>query len=624
MLYGGTLKQIGLLAVAAAVIFLTLLLLQTALEWVLGSTPLADDSKGLWQLWYVFSDSNQQTQISGTDTFWFRMLGATVSLLGSVILGGFLISTISNMLERRVEAYRNGLTNYAHRNHVLVVGSDTRALSIVRHVLFQDRSSRVVLLTSSDVDELRRKLLAMLPGKLFKRVTISYGSRNSEQDLREVSIENASKVFVFGEESDARSNGYMRDSLNVECLSLIASSRMPGDYLPVCVAFDNLSTYQIYQHANLPEQLSSRINLKPYNAAELWARTILERHPLDEGQILTRESDRYVHLVIIGMSRLGDALAMETARNAHYPNSRKRKTVITLVDKGMDREMDLFKQKCGELFNLCSWHYHDVDQDREFTGGITERYAHLSEGLQDPDFIDLEWHFIKGSDSSPRVKEIIENAVLDPKALPTIAVCLDKTHHALRSAMSLPGCVYEKGVTVLVSQVETDSMIATLSSSQRYSRLVPFGMEDYEGLESDLDRLIEMGMRVNYVYDFYGSHQRSPEEIDMDRAIELWRKRPESERWSNLYSAASIPVKLRCIGNKESLEKEDVDILSEMEHNRWVVEKLLLGYRPVIRGEKADKRNFIHDCIKPSEYLTQEEAFWDRLIVENIRLIRNI
>ena len=48
------------------------------------------------------------------------------------------------------------------------------------------------------------------------------------------------------------------------------------------------------------------------------------------------ESEKYVHLVIVGMSRMGVALAVEAAHIAHYPNfirdkRRKRASLLSII-----------------------------------------------------------------------------------------------------------------------------------------------------------------------------------------------------------------------------------------------------------------------------------------------------
>ena len=64
--------------------------------------------------------------------------------------------------------------------------------------------------------------------------------------------------------------------------------------------------------------------------------------------------------------------------------------------------------------------------------------------------------------------------------------------------------------------------------------------------------------------------------------------------WSSLYSANSIPFKLRSIGiantkDVRPMTDEEKKLLALTEHNRWNVEELLIGYRPVLACELPDE-----------------------------------
>jgi hypothetical protein len=56
-----------------------------------------------------------------------------------------------------------------------------------------------------------------------------------------------------------------------------------------------------------------------------------------------------------------------------------------------------------------------------------------------------------------------------------------------------------------------------------------------------------------------------------------------SKWWSNFYSASTAWCKLRCIGwdGKRKLTTDEVEILAKVEHARWNMEQLLMGYRPI-------------------------------------------
>lgn len=650
MLYGGTIKQILLLFVVAIVIFALFFIL---IQW---GDKTDNITENLWQLYYNFSDSNQQVSIDSA-LGWRRGIMALATFWGTIIFGGMLISTLSNMLERRVELYRNGLTHYSLKNHIVVIGAAPNAIGTVKRLLNTEKDTIIAVLTMSDVDELRRSLNAQLGDEAMKRIVLNYGSRDSIEDLTDICIDTARKVYVFGEDSEVDDKEQIHDSLNIECVKIISELRKGcAEVLPCIVAFDYLATYHIYQYADLEDDVKHTVKFIPYNFNELWAHKMFVgvqynneiqkqalRTPLDYRPIMSENSEDYVHLIVIGLSRIGEAVALEAARICHFPNYQHRKTKITIIDSNMDVEMDLFKQKCGELFNLCRWSYTDVHNAYNNTsGGIIDKYRHLITNTNDEDFVDLEWNFINGFDANKAVRDYIENSVNDPHAIATIAVCLNETHRSLQAAMNLPNIVYEKLIPVLVNQRQSDSMIQALKVGARYAHLWPIGILS-EDLEDQLTTLIHYGKRINYIYNYYYTNGSSPESIDESVASDQWEDVRISKRWSNIYSAASIWTKLRSLMGSDTIEprkpqiEEHIEILAQMEHNRWVVEELLLGYRPVNQQEdlaidnnktlkSVMKQQYIHYDIRPYEGLKTDEhgndvRENDKLIVRNIHLI---
>lgn len=128
-----------------------------------------------------------------------------------------------------------------------------------------------------------------------------------------------------------------------------------------------------YQSAN---QTTHRFT--PFNFYEIWARRVLVKcsaesngtihyFPLDRGGI-SENSENYVHLVIIGMTRMGIALAIEAAHIAHFPNfkTHRKKTRITFIDREARREMDFFMGRYRHLFDLSEARFMDCEQDKTF------------------------------------------------------------------------------------------------------------------------------------------------------------------------------------------------------------------------------------------------------------------
>ncbi|MBQ8735497.1 MAG: hypothetical protein IJY75_05945 [Bacteroidaceae bacterium] len=644
------------------------------------------DKENWWRLYYYFSDPGVQAELM-TNNNLPKYVGLIMSTLGAIFLSGLLISTITNMFERKSDKWRMGFSYYKLEDHIVIIGSDQMVHGLVNQ-LCEEQNNNIVVMTSADVEQMRNSLHASLKNKKDKkRIIVNYGQRDSENYLSKINIAHAKEVYILGDTSEFDDIESFHDSLNVQCVTLIANQckRCGRKGLPCHVLFDYKTTYHVFQYADLGPEITEHIDFHPFNFYDFWARKVfvvgasknedITYKPLDYIPITDRESNKYVHLIVLGMSKMGQAMALQAAHIAHFPNYRKRKTKITFIDRNGKVEMGEFKQKCGELFKVSRSTYIDADawaeaEERRIDGeapiekeryitttGLVDEYKHLvEEGDTDKDFIDIEWQFIKGDDHNPIVQELLKQYAKDDDAMITVAICLNLTHISLRSAMYLPKEYYEKDIPILVQQRKTSTIASTLNGKGfdkekrkklLYKNITPFGMV-YDCYDLHIVSSVETCKRISSVYDYYFKNGTTPTYIKPEEADEVWKSKIITKRWSNIFAAASIPTKLRCIGSKwsinnncflENLTNDQIELLAEIEHNRWNVEELLLGYRPVKKEEDNDifanrskkqeyKEKFIHYDIRPYNGLKEDEkgnlaSVYDMVIVKSLPLILN-
>ena len=688
LLNRGLFVKIALVAIFACAIFF-------AVSWILGNclesyVPYIvnektgeNEASAYWQLYYYFSDPGNQMSAK-FNSEWGRWIALFVSTLGSIFFSGILISTFTSGFERMTDRWRTGYSYYKLKGHIVVIGSDQMVYGLVNQ-LCESTKKTIVVMTSTDVEQMRNSLWASLKNKRDKnRVVVNYGHRDSEIFLNKINVAHASEVYLLGDTAEFDNIESFHDSLNVHCMTLIAKQcKEAGNksLLKCHVLFDHKTTYHIYQYADLSKEMASYIDFHPFNFCDFWARKVLvagyskggniSYKPLDYKPITSSESDKFVHFIIIGMSKMGQAMALQAAHIAHFPNYKKRKTKITFIDCDGRVEMNEFKQKCGELFKVShstfidadAWLEAELNKDGEVVEAekftteyhITDEYSHLV-AEDDKDFIDVEWEFIKGHDHNPVVQRLLSQYVANEDAIITVAVCLNITHISLRSAMNLPKAYYEKEIPILVQQRKTSTMASTLNGdglaedarkTLKYRNLKPFGMVT-DCYDLSIVSSANICKRISYVYDYYFTYNALATSIDVAKADELWSNTVISKRWSNIFAAASIPTKLRCIGinwdinnptHLDDLTNEQVALLSEIEHNRWNIEELLLGYRPVFATEdkkidadkslkKKYKAEFKHYDIRPYSELKTDasgrtSSEYDEVIVRSLPLILN-
>ena len=623
-------RQIFFLLGITALIFLSLGLFGT----LMGQDISIEGEDGkpslLWQIYCHFIDPGDQLYINSSG----KPFVVIISLLGSIFMSGLLISTISNIMERRIERYNNGTIRYRFKNHIVIIGFDPMVPHLIRQLCKDNNYNGcdIVLQTSRNVEETRLELRSELNGNEEERVSFIYARRDSREELELLRITQAKEVFLLGEKDE-----YDHDSINMDCLTLIADiCKQDGKSgkLKCNVLFEFQTTFAMFQYADVSSTIKKHIDFFPFNYHEDWAQKLWipdkrnkrnTAYPLLDREPITENSEKYVHLIIIGMSPMGIALAAEAAHIAHFPNfiTRGKKTRITFIDQHAEQEMFLFKSHYRHMFDVARSFFMDTGIASVFTEcPRNEGFDYLG------DFIDIEWRFVQGKIESPVLQKHIKNWAQEKDALVTVAVCFDYPPASIACSFYLPDSIYENQIPVLVYQKTSSSIIdiaAASADSDKYKNLYPFGMLDDCYIAKN--KYLEFAKRINYIYDYYYNHSECPEHFPSQKELECeWDKLQVAKKWSNIYNAQSIPTKLRSFGidimetNPErTFSEREIELLAEVEHNRWNVEELLIGYSAVTEDEqkeiKADislkniyKKKRKHNDIRPYQTLQPEKT----------------
>lgn len=389
------------------------------------------------------------------------------------------------------------------------------------------------------------------------------------------------------------------------------------------------------------DRLTERlINFLPFNFYETWAEKVLvsgqysardrsgetlKYIPID-GQGIDYDSEKYVHFVVVGMTSMGVALGMKVAHIAHYPNflrDKRKRTRITFIDLHADAEFDMLRGRYGALFSLCDYRVVDTEDP-------SKSYANADTGEK---FTDIEFEFVKGAIESRPVQDMLCRwAKDDSNRLLTLAICFEIPQKSIATALYMPRVVYDKALSILVRQNISCSTIELVRKAYQYQKLRAFGMLD-ECYDIN-SGCLRQAQRINYIYNHISPEQPFPQALDDIEAERLWKELSTVHRWSNLYNAHSIPAKLRSFGATEPdlQEKESaplIELMARVEHNRWNIEKLIMGYRPTTPEEdeaiqrlgkqqkrKIERESFAHTYIKPYEALDESTKEYDRLIMK--------
>lgn len=624
---------------------------------------------GPWDIFRLFVDSNSISGYEYNSSFANALLLLT-ECLGTILFSGLIISIITNAIIGMVDSVKEGRVHYNLKNHIVIIGYDTIVPSIISELdssaVFSD--SKIILQASTHVDEIRNDLLSKLSKKSLKKVILIHAPRQSVEELELLYTTNAREIFVVGDRT--QSDHDAENIYTFETLVNIHKKRGIDKIKPITIWFENEASYAALQLNDISAEWSKYFEFKPYNFYKRWANRLLTKSDYGKGEArivypeldhegISKDSSKHVHLIVVGMNRMGVALAKEAAHMLHFPNFNEEtganRTRITFVDDNADIEMNFFIGRHPGYFEIAPVKYLDLSNG-DFRD--SDYFDFIYQPQDGKNFLDVQFEFVKGRVESVPVREWIKKELEDEHAITTIAICLHDPSQSFGMAMYLPEEVYTRGrddlsrtwevvdkdkvVNVFVRQEKTGSLIKAFrntasesKTNKKYANLYPFGMvDDSFAIDYYSNHL---AMAFNYIYDYYFTHDKKlPSDIPpIEELLKLWKTISTSNKWSNLYLADSIEFKLRSIGQtfksikNLSFSQEQIEKMAFTEHCRWNLEKLLMGYRRLNEKYKNDKLNlknlknnmFIHSLIRPYKDLTEDDKELDRNIIKELPLV---
>ena len=635
---------------------------------------------------YLLIDSNALNNLyfggqGHTVKGWALIASSLSFLVGAFIFNGAIIGIITNAIEQRVKKHREGHVHYLKSGHYIIMGYDEMVPSFITHIFEKDKEAFVLLMSAVESEIIREKLMKVFNEEQLRKIIINYGHRMTKDYYKDIHLESAKQIYIVGLRTLTA-----HDAVNVECVDSICSyleqSEVKERPKRITCVFEDLDTYAAFKTTEIFGKVKELgIEFVPYNFYTGWAKQVfVKRYHMDMdcpgdkisyptvfGKGINTEDPKFVHLVFVGTTNFAVAFAMEAANVLHFPNfirDQSLKTLITFIDVNADKEKDEFITRYRHLFEIQSYKYRDLSKGQQEAISEIRSESLCFEG-DDANFLDVEFEFIKGDVFSKSVQDVIRGWAKDTAGqYLSIFLALSNQRQNFAFGMNMPDEVYDNEIPVFIRQDRSDNFVSNLRTADeairknsqknthsevkegqlvqkvaggRYANIYPFGMNEtaYSADEKSLER----AKLINYLYDtaHYDQNKfQSFQELDAISAEEIWSKANASWRklsvalkWSNLYNAYTIRIKLASLRAMRGLELDDrskdivllsdeeVEMMARIEHNRWIVEKLLMGYRkPRYNEDKyveenkpfetelsLNKKRFIHHDIRPYDQL---------------------
>ena len=631
---------------------------------------LMTDSNALNNL-YMGSDN---THVHG----WMLIASSIIFLFGAFVFNGIIIGIITNSIEQRVNDHKEGHIHYLKSGHYIIMGYDEMVPSFISHIFDKDKDAYILILTAKETVGIREILLKSFSEKQMERVIINYGHRISTEAFKDIYLEAAEEVFVVGNHSNAAHDAINVECVDSICRYLKEQKEKPNRITCVFKDLDTYAAFKTSEIFNSVKDLGIEFipyNFYSGWAKQVFVKRLYRdfdnpgteyRYPLVYGKGIKQDDDKYVHLVFVGTTNFAVAFAMEAAHVLHFPNFATKgvRTRITFIDVNADKEKDEFITRNRHFFEVQPYYFYDLTNEKDEKKeeqGLREEYVIFTG--EDRAFLDVEFEFIKGNVFSKKVQDAISKWASehkDGKQCLSIFLALADQRQNFVMGMNMPDDVYANEVPVFIRQNRSDNFVTNLRNADkregsdkftysvvkdgavdskrreaRYAHIYPFGMNE-TAFSAD-DHSLKRAKLINYLYATanYETYKFQgilvldsiPEDKIWEEANAMWQKLSVALKWSNLYNSYTMRTKQRTLRAMRGLdiddESRDYDTLTDyeaeqmaiVEHNRWNVEKLLMGFRKPRKAEdkyaytefagklKKNKDLFVHHDIRPFDQL---------------------
>ena len=550
-----------------------------------------------------------------------------IGIIGMIFISGTLMMLFTNGIQRWVERIREGRKVFkCISGHYVMIGYNRMSINIINR-LELNKKTRLIILTRKNPMQIRAELQTLLAKK--ERFIIIYaGGRDL---IKKLNLDKAKEAFILVESNDWE-NQYTHSMAMLEEVARNASKR--DSQLKTNLYINEVTAYNMIGQLDMPEfEGIQQLDIHPFNFYDNWARLLWSYNGKrnSDGSYLYDQLDfepianteKHVHLAIVGFGSMGRALWQEAVRIAHYPNfdenTGKNSTVITVIDpRAKEIEEELLAQ------------YPD------FPAKIA----------------DIKFEFKANRIEDHDIRQALEAWAQDTDELLTLAICFSDADRSLSAALALPEKLFfsynnmqlkpnneakPDGKQILVKNYSRTHILVRQSvrraldklldaNNEKYVNMKFFG--NYEDVFSE-DLLDDyLSICVNGIYsgrgkddkplgaDFYNIQQLNALDINAHYGYweRLWQQSTsEQNKLSTRYQIDHYRSTLPII--EQSYDNVLDDRLAQSEHLRWIAERTLAGWRQVEDGEKRVNELKLHTDMKPYHQLEDDDKKKDLYVV---------
>lgn len=466
------------------------------------------------------------------------------------------------------------------KDHVAICGLGRKGLLLAR--AFHDQGHRVVVI---DQDEKNSKIESCKE----LGIVVLNGNAADKAVLRKAGVHKARYIFsVCGQ-----------DGVNAEVAihSRDLASDPKVNVVTCLIHIADLELRNLLKEKEILTQKADFFRMEFFNVFESGARALLNEYP-----IISQPDDEkcnQTHILVIGLGGFGESLVVHAARiwQAIYSKTAER-LHISIIDRVAERKTKSLSLRYPQLEKVCDLVTYDME-------------------IQSPEFQQAEFLLNPHGDCAPT----------------TIYVCLDNDERALSTALTMLQRVREYRIPIVV-RMTRDAGLATLLQGEDicqggFECLHAFGLLDKTckpdlllgGTHETLARIIHE--------DYVRKEKENGKTIKDNPSLVDWEDLPEDLKESNRHQADHIGIKLNAVGCGVNLltdwdakllefEPEEIEMMAEMEHERWIVDRENAGWKHAPGKKNIEKKTSPYMVPWEDDDLTEDIKDYDRNTVRGL------
>jgi hypothetical protein len=469
------------------------------------------------------------------------------------------------------------ITSRFWRGHVVIGGLNQKSCLLVKSYLA--RGTKVIIIE-------RNEALAQIETCKRHGAVVLVGDPTDPAMLSQARIDRASMLIAVSDND--RANAEIAVRANALCLGRCI------DPLYCVIHIADPALWDLLHERQFNGQYFEHIRLEMFNVYLYGAKILVDEY------ILHRKARRSIfspqHVLVVGMDKLGTNLVVETAKEWYFrredPKARVR---MTLIDRG-----------AKEVLALLDARYPGLSSSAEITA--------LNMSVNSPEFIRGE-HLVNVDGISD-----IDIAV----------ICYDDPSEALFTGLTLRRRL-SKHTTEIVMRVPEESGMADLirgrAEEDDLVSIQPFGLLERtctpEIISHGMHETLARALHEEYLYHQHKGH--------IPRSVRVtnrpWAHLPESLREANRRQADHIGElvnRVGCVLNvlwdwTEPLyqfSESEIEIMAEMEHERWCLEKLQQGWKYAAGSQDPTMK--LHPALVPWNELPEADKEKNRIAARQL------